>query len=69
MDRDAYWMVHRKGSSTTQMHCDEQIARNEAERIARNCPGTDIYVLQAVAYVRCNAPIEWGATIEVNPPF
>lgn len=45
-----FWMVHGDGTGPTNYrHEAYQHARNEAKRLARQCPDTTFYVLEAVS--------------------
>ena len=50
---EQFWMVYGKGKAMpTHEHATEQLATAEAERLARNHPGVEFVVLEAVA-LRC----------------
>lgn len=45
-----FWMVHGDGTGPTNYrHEAYQLARDEAKRLARRCPDTVFYVLEAVS--------------------
>lgn len=45
-DGSGFWMVLGSGTPTFK-HTTLQSARSEAERLARQCPGTKFYILKA----------------------
>lgn len=49
MDEEQFWMVWSpQGRAPTKVHQTLGSATNEAERLARNNPGNQFYVLQAL---------------------
>lgn len=50
MGRGKFWMVVGVGSPTVR-HPSRQSAKNEAERLAKACPGDEFTVLESVATV------------------
>ena len=61
MSRDtSFWMVWREfGPAPTKRHFIEQDAKCEAERLAKENPGTVFYVLSAIAGVKVQQPAVW----------
>lgn len=48
--RDKFWMVYGDGQrAPTVKHASFEIAKQEAERLCRNNPGIDFFVLQPVS--------------------
>ena len=55
-----YWMVHKKGTSTSYMHDTLESALEEAKRLCRQGSG-EFYVLEAVKHVQI--PVEINETV------
>lgn len=58
-----FWMV--LDSTPTRRHSTEQAARQEAERLARENPGCEFFVLSAVAVVT-RSDVRWEECQEVQ---
>lgn len=50
MSKGKFWMVLGCGTPMVR-HCSKQSAKTEAERLARNQPGTEFVVLESLATV------------------
>lgn len=57
-----FWMVLGNGEPQYR-HETEESARTEAERLARQCPGHEFYVLQAVG--KCaKSDVQWSEPVD-----
>ncbi len=63
---EKFWMVFRLGSSGARFqHPDEAAAMIEAERLARENPGSDFVVLEATKSFRCEVtPGSWDTLLK-----
>lgn len=68
---EAFYMVKRLGPfSPTRVHGSWEEARKEAERLAKENPGVRFYVLEAIEFSVCDAPVRSHTTDRVlRPPF
>lgn len=65
---ESFWMVwNENGGRPAYRHASRAAANTEAERLAKLNPGERFVVLQAVAVVRVQNPVEWTELIEI--PF
>lgn len=57
---DKFWMVKAvPGGPANCTHYSEESAKREAERLARQCPGTRFFVLEAMESCRV-IDVEWS---------
>jgi len=73
-NQDKFWMVLGRGVPTHR-HSTEEVARNEAGRLAKLNPDQDFYVLEAIAVAR-SSTVSWSnlrspasVHIEDDKPF
>lgn len=61
MATTGFWLVWspQGGTPPSRRHATEDAAREEAERLSRQAPGDEFYVLASKAVVRTVRPVEW----------
>lgn len=69
--REKFWMIYGEGQrAPTVKHASYEIAKQEAERLCRNNPGIDFFVLQPVS-VSKRVDVETKMLLDEynDPPF